>query len=37
MATRFLWCELLPGRRHVTVTDRRAKIDWTRVSGDLYS
>ena len=31
----FLWCEPLRGRRHVTVTERRTKIDWAHVIKDL--
>jgi transposase len=34
-ANLFLWCEPLRGRRHVTVTERRTKIDWPHVSKDL--
>ncbi len=30
-ANLFLWCEPLQGRRHVTVTERRTKIDWAHV------
>jgi transposase len=34
-ANLFLWCEPLRGRRHVTVTERRTKLDWARVIKDL--
>ena len=34
-ANLFLWCEPLRGRRHVTVTERRTKIDWAHVVKDL--
>jgi transposase len=30
-ANLFLWCEPLRGHRHVTITDRRTKLDWARV------
>ena len=30
-ANLFLWCEPLRGRRHVTVTERRTKVDWAHV------
>ena len=31
----FLWCEPLRGQRHVTVTERRTKVDWAHVIKDL--
>jgi transposase len=34
-ANLFLWCEPLRGRRHVTVTERRTKVDWAYVIRDL--
>jgi hypothetical protein len=34
-ANLFLWCEPLRGRRHVTVTERRTKVDWAQVIKDL--
>ena len=34
-ANLFLWCEPLRGRRHVTVTDRRTRVDWAHVVKDL--
>ena len=34
-ANLFLWCEPLQGRRHVTVTERRTRIDWAHVIKDL--
>jgi transposase len=34
-ANLFLWCEPLRGQRHVTVTERRTKIDWAQVIKDL--
>ena len=34
-ANLFLWCEPLQGRRHVTVTGRRTRIDWAHVIKDL--
>jgi hypothetical protein len=34
-ANLFLWCEPLRGRRHVTVTERRTRIDWAHVIKDL--
>jgi transposase len=34
-ANLFLWCEPLRGRRHVTVTERRTKVDWAHVIKDL--
>jgi transposase len=34
-ANLFLWCEPLQGRRHVTVTERRTKLDWAQVIKDL--
>jgi DDE superfamily endonuclease len=34
-ANLFLWCEPLKGRRHVTVTERRTRIDWAHVIKQL--
>jgi hypothetical protein len=34
-ANLFFWCEPLRGRRHVTVTERRTKVDWAHVIRDL--
>ena len=34
-ANLFLWCEPLRSRRHVTVTERRTKIDWAQIIKDL--
>jgi transposase len=31
----FLWCEPLRGQRHVTITERRTKVDWAHVIKDL--
>jgi len=31
----FLWSEPLRGKRHVTITERRTKVDWARVIKDL--
>ena len=31
----FLWCEPLRGQRHVTVTERRTKVDWAHVIKDM--
>jgi hypothetical protein len=35
VANLFLWCEPLVGRRHVTVTERRTKLDWAQVIKEL--
>lgn len=35
VANLFMWCEPLGNRRHVTVTDRRIKVDWAHVIQDL--
>jgi hypothetical protein len=34
-ANLFLWCEPLRGLRHVTVTERRTKLDWAHLVKDL--
>ena len=35
VANLFLWCEPLRGHRHVTVTERRTKVDWAHVVKDV--
>lgn len=35
VANLFLWCEPLPGRRHVEVTEHRTRVDWAQWAREL--